>query len=91
MHCPDPVEEPAVKTVILDNDVAAKRAANQWVTDKEGKAESGVWVWWTDGSQMDNGRVGAAADQQNVLLSLGASGSVWELSDQNPKVVKSRS
>jgi hypothetical protein len=29
--------------------------------------------------------------QQNVFWSLGASGSVWELSDQNPRVVKSQS
>ena len=29
--------------------------------------------------------------QQNVIISLGASGSVWELSDQNPGVVKSQS
>jgi len=27
-------------------------------------------------------------DQQNVIMSLGASGSVWELSDQNPREVK---
>jgi len=29
--------------------------------------------------------------QQNVSLSLGASGSVWKLSDQNPRVVKFKS
>jgi len=28
--------------------------------------------------------------QHNVIMSLGASGSVWELSDQNPRVVKSQ-
>jgi len=29
--------------------------------------------------------------QQNLLMSLGASGSSWELSDQNPRVVNSQS
>ena len=33
----------------------------------------------------------SAKHLQNVFLSLRASGSVWELSDQNPRVVKSQS
>jgi len=40
-----------------------------------------------DTSGYDKSRI----HQQNVFLSLGASGSIWELSDQNPRVVKSQS
>ncbi|KAF8539939.1 ribonuclease H-like domain-containing protein [Trichophaea hybrida] len=61
MCWPDPMEEPIVKTIILDDNVAAKRAAKRWARDKERKAESGVWMWWTDGSRTDDGRVEAAA------------------------------
>jgi len=56
-----PGEEPVVSTIILEDDTAAKRAAQRWAREKEAKGESGVWVWWTDGSRSDNGRVGAAA------------------------------
>jgi len=58
---PDPGEKPAVKTTILEEDAVAKRAAEQWAREKEGKSESGTWTWWTDGSHTDDGRVGAAA------------------------------
>jgi len=61
MCWPAPGEEPAVKTTILDDDAAAKRAAERWAREKEGKSGSGAWVWWTDGSQTDDGRVGATA------------------------------
>jgi ribonuclease HI len=61
MRWPDPGEEPAVKTTILEDDAAAKRAAELWVRENEGKAGSGTWMWWTDGSRKDDGRVGAAA------------------------------
>jgi hypothetical protein len=56
-----PWKEAAVKTKILDDKVAAKRAAKQWAREKEGKAGSGVWMWWKDGSRTDDGRVGAMA------------------------------
>ena len=39
----------------------AKRAAELWARVKRGKAESGVWTWWTDGSRTDDGKVGAAS------------------------------
>jgi hypothetical protein len=41
-----PWKEAAVKTIILDDKVAAKRATKQWAREKEGKAGSGVWMWW---------------------------------------------
>jgi hypothetical protein len=53
----DQGEEPAVKIIILDDDVAIKRAAKRWVMEKEAKVGAGVWMWWTDGSQTDDGRV----------------------------------
>jgi hypothetical protein len=61
MCWPDPGEEPAVKTIILNDDVAAKRPAKRWARDKEGQAGSGAWMWLTDGSLTDDGRVGTAA------------------------------
>jgi len=60
MCCPNPYEVPAVNTVILSEDTAAKRKANRCAREKEGKLGAGVWMWWTDGSQSDEGRVGAA-------------------------------
>ena len=61
MCWPDPEEEPAVKTVILSDDVAVKREGTRWAREKEVKVGAGVWMWWTDGLQTDYGRVGAAA------------------------------
>jgi len=58
---PAPGKEPAVKTIILDDDGAAKIAAQRWAREKEAKVGAGVWMWWTDGSRSDDGRVGAAA------------------------------
>jgi len=54
-------EEPAVKMVILSEDMVAKREAIHWAREREAKVGAGVWMWWTDGSQSDDGRVGAAA------------------------------
>jgi hypothetical protein len=61
MRWPDPGEKPAVKTTILEYDTEAKRAAELWAKEKEGKSGSGTWTWWTDRSRTDNVRVGAAA------------------------------
>jgi len=58
---PAPGEEPAVKTILLDDDGAAKIAAQRWAREKEVKVGAGVWMWWTDGSRSDDGLVGAAA------------------------------
>jgi len=61
MNGPAPGEEPVVKTIILDNNSTAKRAAQCWAREKEVKVGAGVWMWWTDGSRSDDGQVGAAA------------------------------
>jgi len=61
MCWPDPDEELAVRTVILSEDTAAKGEAIRWARESEAKVGAGVWMWWTDGSQSDDGRVGAAA------------------------------
>jgi ribonuclease HI len=61
MSWPAPGEEPVVKTITLDDKCTAKSAAQRWATEKEAKPGAGVWMWWTDESRSDNGRVGAAA------------------------------
>jgi len=61
MTRPPPGEESVVRTVILDNASALKRAAPRWAREKEAKVGVGVWMWWTDGLRSDVGRVGAAA------------------------------
>jgi hypothetical protein len=61
MSWPAPGEVPVVRTTILDDTTAAKSAAQRWAREKEAKVGAGVWMWWTDGSRSDDGRVGAAA------------------------------
>ena len=61
MNWPAPGEESVVRTIILDNDIAAKRATQRWAREKEAKVGAGVWMWWTDGSRSDDGRVGSTA------------------------------
>jgi len=61
MSWPAPGEEPAVKTIILDDKSIAKCAAQRWAREKEAKVGAGIWMWWTDGSRSDDGRVGAPA------------------------------
>jgi len=61
MSCPALGEEPAVRTTIMDDTAAAKRAAQLWAREKEAKFGTGGWMWSTDGSRSDDGRVGAAA------------------------------
>jgi len=58
---PAPGEESVVRTIILDDTTAAKRMAQLWAREKEATIGAGVWMWWTDGSGSDDGRVGAAA------------------------------
>jgi len=55
MNWPAPGEEPAVRTTILDNTAAGKRAAQRWAREKEATIGAGVWMWWTDGSRSDYG------------------------------------
>jgi len=62
MNWPAPGEEPAVRTTILHNSIAGKSAAKRWARQKETKIGAGVWMWWTDGSRSDDGRVQAAAE-----------------------------
>jgi hypothetical protein len=57
MSWPAPGEEPVVKTIILDDKSTAKKAAQRWAREKEAKVGAGVWMWWTDGSRSDDGRV----------------------------------
>jgi len=61
MHWPNPDKEPAIKMVILSEDTVAKREAFRWAREREAKVGAQVWMWWTDGSRSDDGRVGAAA------------------------------
>jgi hypothetical protein len=61
MSWPAPVEEPVVETIILEDKSIVKSAAQRWAREKEGKVGAGVWMWWTDVSSSDDGRVGAAA------------------------------
>jgi len=56
-----PCEESVVRTIILDDHTATKRAVQHWAREKEAKVRAGVWMWWTDGSRSDDGRVGPAA------------------------------
>jgi len=48
MRWPDPDEEPAVKTVILSEDTAAKREAIRWAREIEANVGPGVWMWSMD-------------------------------------------
>jgi len=61
MCWPDHMEQPAVRTTILEDDAAAKKAAQLWAKRNERTAGSGIWTQSTDRSQTDDGRVGAAA------------------------------
>jgi len=60
IYGPEAEEQPAVKTVILGDDIAAKREATWWVREKEAKVGAGVWMWWTDGFRTHDGKVAAA-------------------------------
>jgi len=61
MVWPAPGEESVVRTIHLDEATAAKTTAQPWAREKEAQIGVGVWMWWTDGSCSDDGRVGAAA------------------------------
>jgi hypothetical protein len=50
-----------VTTIMLDDIAAAKCTMQRWARDIEAKIVAGVWMWWTDGSRLDDGRVGGAA------------------------------
>lgn len=50
MHWPNLDEEPRIKTIILSDNVPAKREAICWEGEKQAKEVAGVWMWWTDRS-----------------------------------------
>jgi len=58
---PPPGKVSVVRTTILDDTTAAKRAAQRWAREKQLKVGAGVWMWWTDGSRSDVGQVGDAS------------------------------
>jgi len=57
MRWPNPDQEPAGKTVILSEDTVQKKEAIRWVRESEAKVGEGVWMWCTDGSGSDDGRL----------------------------------
>ena len=61
MSWPAPGDESVGRTVILDDATAAKRAAQRWARETEAKVGARVWMWWTDASRSDDGKVGATA------------------------------
>ena len=61
MRWPNPDKEPAVKMVILSDDTSTKREAIPCARGREAKVDTGVWMWSTDVSRSDDGKVGAAA------------------------------
>jgi hypothetical protein len=61
MNWPALGKDPVVRNPILDDTTAAKNAAQHWARAKEAPIGAGVWMWWTDESQSDNGQVAAAA------------------------------
>ena len=54
-----------VRTSVLDDDTAARRATQHWARETEAKVGARVWMCWTDGSRSEDGRVGAAAVCKN--------------------------
>ena len=61
MNWPALAEEPVVRTTIVDYTTAANSAVQRWEGENNTKIGGGVWMWWTDGSRSDDGRVGATA------------------------------
>jgi len=59
MSWPAPGEEPAVRTTILDDTVAAKSAAQRCAREKDARIGAGVWMWWANGSRSYDSREGA--------------------------------
>jgi len=58
------------KTIILEDICTAKRAAQHRPGKKEVKVWAGVWMWSSEESCSDDGRVGAAA--------MGKYGDTWK-------------
>jgi hypothetical protein len=61
MTWPAQGDEPVVRAVIPDDATAAKLNAQGWARENQAKIGVGVWMWWSDGSRSDDGRVGAAS------------------------------
>jgi hypothetical protein len=45
MCCPDQGEKPEVKTIILEDNAVALRAAELWARRTESNVRSGTWTW----------------------------------------------
>jgi len=56
-----PGEKSVVRTTILDYTTADRSAAQHLAREKEAKVGAAVWMWWTDGSRSEDGRVEATA------------------------------
>jgi hypothetical protein len=54
MCWPDPGGKAAVRTTILEDDTAGKRADERWAKSNESKVRFGTSTWWTDGSRTDD-------------------------------------
>jgi len=63
-----PGEQSVVRTTILDVTSAPKRTEQPWPRENDAKIGTGDWIWWTDGSHSEDGRVVATAQ--------------WELGNQ---------
>jgi hypothetical protein len=61
MNWPALDDDTAVRLTILDDTTAAQTARQRWGRDNESKIGARVWMWLTDGSRSDDGRLGAVA------------------------------
>ena len=61
MPSPNPDKEPPVKTVILSKARRLRQRRSAGRQEREAKVGARVWMWWTDGSRSEYGRVGAVA------------------------------
>jgi hypothetical protein len=65
MSWPAPGQEPVVESLILGNKGTAKSAAGCLAGENKAKVAARVWMWCTEGSRSEDGRVGAAAVLQH--------------------------
>jgi hypothetical protein len=55
-------EEPVLRTTRLDDTAAVKSGSRGREREKEAKIGTGVWMWWTDGTCLNDGHVEATAE-----------------------------
>jgi len=78
MNWPAPGEESVVRTIILDDDTAADRAAQRWAREKEPKVGAGSGC----GGQMDRAQTMAEWEPQqcaNMEINEGPAAAFWSL------------